>query len=88
MHAHHHTMGELFEQLGLPSGPQDMRRFIAEHRPLPPDQRLAEAPFWNAAQSAFLRQSQAEDGDWTILIDTLSVQLRERPELSDADHAH
>ncbi|MEK8026714.1 MAG: hypothetical protein RLY78_89 [Pseudomonadota bacterium] len=76
MHPHHHTMRELFDQLGLSSSPQERQRFIEAHRPLPPGQRLAAAPFWSAAQAEFLQQSQAEDSDWTILIDTLSVQLR------------
>ncbi|TXI94666.1 MAG: DUF2789 family protein, partial [Aquabacterium sp.] len=32
-----HTLSELFRQLGLPDTRADVSRFIAIHRPLPPE---------------------------------------------------
>lgn len=34
MEANQHTMANLFSQLGLANGPQDIDAFIAAHRPL------------------------------------------------------
>ena len=76
MNANHHTMSELFDQLGLPSGPAQVSRFIASHRVLSGGQRLADAGFWTPSQAEFLREQVRQDADWAVLIDTLSVQLR------------
>ena len=40
------TMTNLFLQLGLPAGKDDIARFIREHQ-LPEDLLISEAPFWN-----------------------------------------
>ena len=50
--------------------------FIRSHAPLAEDVRLAEAPFWNSAQAAFLREELAEDADWAELVDQLDAALR------------
>jgi len=76
MHDNHHSFKELFMQLGLPADPQGIQDFIASHRPLADDIRLADAPFWNATQSAFLREEIQRDADWAELVDQLSVALR------------
>jgi hypothetical protein len=73
----HHSFGELFKQLGLPADPQGIQDFIAAHRPLPDTVRLADAPFWNANQSAFLREEIQRDADWAELVDQLNVALRQ-----------
>ncbi|MEF7613514.1 DUF2789 domain-containing protein [Aquincola sp. MAHUQ-54] len=70
-----HTLSELFEQLGLPSGGDEIERFIASHRPLPPGQLLADAPFWTPAQAQFLREEWRDDADWVPLIDQLNERL-------------
>ena len=70
------TMHHLFQQLGLPDGPADIDQFIAAHRPLPDDVRLIEAPFWNAAQSTFIRDQLRADDHWSVVIDTLNTRLR------------
>ncbi len=77
----HHSLAELFAQLGLPDSPADIRQFIGQHRPLPLTLNLSEAPFWSASQKAFLREHwQADDGDWALKIDELNALLREHPE--------
>jgi hypothetical protein len=74
-----HSMQDLFAQLGLDNGPADIRLFIARHHPLPLEIRLFDAPFWSPSQSCLIREKLQEDGDWSVLIDTLSTQLRARP---------
>lgn len=74
------SLEQLFAQLGLPNAPQEIRAFITQHRPLPGDVLLRDAPFWNAGQSALIREKLAADGDWSMVIDMLNVQLREHPD--------
>ncbi|MEX8494960.1 DUF2789 domain-containing protein [Sphaerotilus sp.] len=74
-----HSMKELFAQLGLDDDPSAIRAFIAQHRPLPLEIRLFDAPFWSPSQSALIREKLQEDGDWSVLIDTLNSQLRTSP---------
>ena len=71
-----HSMTKLFQQLGLPSSPTDIARFVEKHRPLPEGVMLADARFWNAAQAQFLREEISEDADWAEIVDQLSVMLR------------
>ncbi|MDP4300319.1 DUF2789 domain-containing protein [Leptothrix discophora] len=77
MEAHHHTLGQLFAQLGLPEDAASIDAFIARHAPLPGHVTLGEAPFWNASQAEFLCGEQARDADWAELVDTLDVLLRQ-----------
>lgn len=69
-----HSLGALFDQLGLPSGKTEIDRFVAGHR-LALGQALPDAPFWNTAQSAFLRDALQQDSDWTEEADELAVLL-------------
>ncbi len=73
------SMQALFDQLGLPSDADSIRRFIAEHGPLPNTVRLHEAPFWNEVQAKFLRDAFLDDADWIETVDTLNAQLHEQP---------
>lgn len=75
----HHTLPQLFAQLGLPDEPAAIEAFISRHAPLRPALTLAEAPFWSPSQAAFLRSELAQDADWTELVETLDVLLRRRP---------
>lgn len=76
---------DLFAQLGLPNSPEAIANFLNQHRPLPDDMLLADAPFWDKAQAEFLRESRLQDApDWTQLIDQLNEALRAAP---DAHHA-
>ena len=74
-----HTLTDLFEQLGLPATPEEIREFIASGRPLPDEIALHAAPFWSPAQSTFLLESLLADADWAIAIDQLNVALRGSP---------
>ena len=71
-----HTMSDLFQQLGLDSEPAAIDAFVVKHRPLSDRVLLADAPFWNAGQASLLREEKAKDGDWTVVIDSLSSLLR------------
>jgi hypothetical protein len=84
MHAHVHPLHELFAQLGLPEDSASIKAFIRSHRPLPAEQKLADAPFWSDHQRAFLREAIKSDADWSHVVDTLDMQLREPPELEMA----
>ncbi len=68
-------LSDLFVQLGLPSEENDIEKFIAEHKGLKSALPIHEAPFWNAAQAEFLRQSLTEDAEWAEVIDELNTRL-------------
>ena len=70
-----HTMNNLFAQLGLPSEPAEIDDFIAAHRPLGNGVALYRAPFWTAAQRAFLKEEIIGDADWAGVIDELNSRL-------------
>lgn len=72
-----HSFTSLFNQLGLPSKPEEIRQFIESHRPIPENISLPAAPFWNSSQSAFLLENFQDDADWSAVIDRLDVALRE-----------
>ena len=72
-----HSFTQLFAQLGLPSDAVSIGRFIASHSPLAEHLDLADAPFWTAAQAAFLREAVADDADWAEAADALSAALRQ-----------
>lgn len=75
----HHTLQELFAQLGLPDDEASIDAFVRAHRPLPDDAHLPEADFWSDAQRAFLNEQLKEDADWAIVIDELNTRLHEHP---------
>lgn len=78
MELSNHTVSDLFAQLGLPSDEGDIQAFVAAHRPLPGDARLADAPFWTAAQARFLRDEILEDADWASVVDQLNLMLHQQ----------
>lgn len=67
-------MTNLFLQLGLPAGKDDIARFIREHQ-LPDALLISEAPFWNDGQRQFIREEWREDADWAIVVDELNEAL-------------
>ena len=71
-----HTLGTLFEQLGLPSSESAINEFIDQHSPLDPQLMLEEASFWNPGQRSFLMEAKAEDSDWTEMVEHLDAFLR------------
>jgi len=76
MESTNHALQDLFNQLGLPAEPAAIESFITSHRPLADDIALADAPFWTAAQSQFLREEIDDDADWAELVDQLNLSLR------------
>lgn len=74
MDTSHHSLSALFDQLGLPSDRTGIDRFVADHR-LAVGQALPDAPFWNNAQSTFLRDALLDDSDWAEEADELAVLL-------------
>jgi len=75
METTNHEFYELFEQLGLPSSEKDIHAFIDDHRPLPGDVKVTEAPFWTDAQKALLKELLLDDADWAVAVDQLNVAL-------------
>jgi hypothetical protein len=75
MHAGHHALQELFDQLGLPSSPEAIDRFITRHRPASLGCALPDAPVWTPAQAAFLREAIAADADWALPAEWLTQAL-------------
>lgn len=71
-----HPFHELFEQLGLGRSPEEIRSFLQAHAPLAREVALPDAPFWNSAQAAFLREALAADSDWAEVADALNAALR------------
>lgn len=70
---------DLFEQLGLPSQPEEIADFISQHRPLDNSLLLEQAPFWSVGQAQFITEKkQRDEPPWSILIDQLSNALRDR----------
>lgn len=72
--SNHHSLRTLFEQLGLPSGNDEIAAFIRKHQ-LARGEKIAEAPFWTEAQATFLAESLKRDADWAIQVDELAVSL-------------
>lgn len=71
-----HDQQALFKQLGLAADQASIDAFIKQHSPLAQDCKLADAPFWDKAQAAFLREEILEDADWAEVVDQLNLMLR------------
>lgn len=71
-----HAFKDLFEQLGLPSDAEAIKRFIEANRPLAPELKLVDAPFWNAGQASFISEELLRDADWAEIVDQLDAALR------------
>jgi hypothetical protein len=72
----HQRFTDLFKQLGLPCDEAAIAVFLKQHRPLSCSVRLEDAPFWTPGQSSFLQEQLANDADWAVLTDQLSLALR------------
>lgn len=73
----HHSLPNLFAQLGLPDDDASIQQFIASHAPLPGDVLLPDAPFWTPSQAALLRNEWKADADWAEVVDTLNTLLHQ-----------
>jgi hypothetical protein len=71
-----HSMAALFSQLGLENSEIAINNFIKQHKGIPADLPLAQAPFWSQAQGQFLREALTQDSDWSDWVDHLDSQLR------------
>lgn len=73
--SNHYSMCNLFAQMGLPNQPEQVNKFLREHR-LVDGQVIAAADFWTPAQASFLMEAIADDSDWSELVDHLDAALR------------
>jgi len=71
-----HTFEELFQQLGLPSSPAQIEKFVQMHSPIQKHVALPYAYFWNDDQAEFIKEAISEDSEWCGLVDQLDVLLR------------
>lgn len=69
-----HSLSTLFKQLGLPTDKAGIEAFVRDHQ-LPAGLALAQAPFWNTAQAAFIREALNNDSDWAERVDELALLL-------------
>lgn len=76
MEAPIHSMGSLFNQLGLDRADEAIKDFIDNNAPIPNKIKLHEADFWTESQSLCLEKMIDEDADWAEIADRLSVLLR------------
>ncbi|WP_143871195.1 DUF2789 domain-containing protein [Catenovulum sediminis] len=77
METEFHTLGNLFEQLGIADNEQAIDAFIDKHKPLPNNIQLHQASFWSAGQKSFLHEAIAADADWAEVVDQLDAMLRD-----------
>jgi len=68
------NLSDLFAQLGLNNSPEEIRVFIKDHQ-LTNTEPLDEAPFFDDAQVAFIRESWLADAEWVYAIDQLNIAL-------------
>ena len=78
MSMNNRTLEELFEQLGLSSQKIHMERFIERHQ-LKPGSILPDAIYWAPDQKAFLIEAQADDSEWSEVVDQLANLLIRKP---------
>ena len=70
------SLQDLFKQLGLPDGCDQIQLFLQSHSPLDESTLLADAAWWTPDQRDFLRDELIKDADWAEAIDLLNSQLR------------
>ena len=71
----HHSLEDLFAQLGLNSDTESIEKFISDHRPLPNEVALYRATIWSTTQRTFLKEEIIGDGEWALAIDELNRRL-------------
>lgn len=71
----HHSLEDLFAQLGLASDAESIDNFISHHRPLPNEVALYRAVIWSQSQRTFLKEEIIGDGEWALAIDELNRRL-------------
>jgi hypothetical protein len=76
MYPQTHALASLFKHLGLAHDEVAIARFIEQHSPLQERGKLAEAPCWDNAQAAFLREEIGADADSAEGVDQLNLMRR------------
>ena len=71
-----HNLTNLFLQLGLAAEQHDIESFISSHS-VDAGVSLEEAVFWTQGQAQFIKESRANDADWSEVVDELDALLRE-----------
>ncbi|GAB2879601.1 DUF2789 family protein [Microbulbifer echini] len=71
----HHTLNDLFAQLGLASEDAEIHEFLITHY-LHRHEKLSAASFWSEGQRQFLQSAIEEDSDWCVAVDELDSLLR------------
>jgi len=69
-----HPMTELFLQLGLPSGSDEIESFFKQHK-LDSGVPLIDASFFTYGQKQFLKEALAADSDWAEIVDQMDARL-------------
>jgi len=72
------NLTDLFAQLGLCYSPEEITKFINNHQ-LAHAVSIDDAPFFNDAQLAFIRESWLADAEWVCSIEQLNVALHRNP---------
>ena len=78
MEAHHHSMSNLFAQLGKAPDQQAIAHFIESNSPLDSAVHPPDATCWTPAQADFLREAILHDSEWTFVVDALNLRLHRR----------
>jgi hypothetical protein len=71
-----HNLTNLFLQLGLAAEESDIESFIRSHS-VGEGISLEDAVFWTQGQAQFIKESRANDADWSDMVDELDTLLRE-----------
>lgn len=69
-----YTINELFAQLGLDNDDTAIENFIQANQ-LAESTLLIDAPFFDDAQKAFLKEEKEKNAVWAIVIDELNARL-------------
>jgi hypothetical protein len=72
-----HNFENLFLQLGLSAEGNDIETFIKQHF-LDAGTALEDASFWSPGQAAFIKESRANDADWSDMVDELDTLLHKK----------
>jgi hypothetical protein len=77
MYTQHHSLSDLFSQLGLPNDSQAIDHFIQKHHMDSVNQTLEALPVWTTAQKQFLIDARSEDADWAEPVDELDMRMHQ-----------
>lgn len=70
----HHSLNELFKQLGLQSDDEAISVFISSNKSID-NKRLHQLEIWTSTQSDFIKECLENDADWSGIVDELNIRL-------------